>query len=100
MRFLFFSPMSFEKWSWRNSVEQGIGGSETSHVEMAWRLARRGHEVISYVPLPDDIPSGTEWRGTRWYRCEEVDWSQSGVWVIYRNPEAADNFPRPRADQT
>ena len=47
MDFYLYSPVAFEKWDWRNSVEKGIGGSETSHVEMAWRLVARGHKVLS-----------------------------------------------------
>lgn len=39
MKFLFYSSVNFEKWDFRNSIRKGIGGSETSHVEMAWRLA-------------------------------------------------------------
>ncbi len=97
MRFIFYSPVKFENWDWRNSVEQGIGGSETSHVEMAWRLARRGHEVITYAPIPDDCPG--EWKNTKWYRIEEVDWSLSGTWIIYRAPSAIDNFDLTRKDQ-
>ena len=45
MDFYLYSPVCFEKWDWRSSVKTGIGGSETSHVEMAWRLAARGHKV-------------------------------------------------------
>lgn len=92
MRFIFYSPVSFEPWDWRNSVEKGIGGSETSHVEMAWRLARRGHEVITYAPIPDDCPG--EWRGTIWRPLEEVDTDMPGIWVIYRCPEFMDGFPK------
>ena len=97
MRFIFYSPVAFEKWCWRNSVEKGIGGAETSHVEMAWRIAARGHEVISYVPLPDDIASGTYWRGTQWFRLEDVDTTIDGWWILYRCPEFVDRFlPRQR----
>lgn len=100
MNFYLFSPISFERWDWRNSVEKGIGGSETSHVEMAWRLARRGHKVITYTDIPDDCPG--EWRGTKWYALDKVDWKQKGIWVIYRDPTAIENFPKKneRKDQT
>lgn len=91
MKFIFYSPIAFEKWDWRNSVEKGIGGSETSHVEMAWRLAARGHEVVTYAPIPDDCPG--EWRGTIWKKLEEVDFKQKGVWILYRCPETVDRFP-------
>ena len=90
MRFIFYSPVCFEKWDWRNSVEKGIGGSETSHVEMAWRLAAKGHEVITYAPIPDDCPG--EWRGTTWKPVEEVDWTLDGIWVLYRCPKEIDRF--------
>lgn len=90
MRFILFGPVCFEPWDFRNSVEKGIGGSETSQVEMAWRLAARGHEVITYAPIPDDCPG--EWRGTTWKPIEEVNWDLDGVWILYRCPEALDNF--------
>lgn len=90
MRIYFYSPVAFEPWDWRNSVEKGIGGSETSHVEMAWRLARRGHEVKTYAPVPDDCPG--EWRGTTWEPLANADFSQPGVWVLYRCPSTVDEF--------
>ena len=102
MRFIFYSSVAFEDWDWRNSVEKGIGGSETSHVEMAWRLAARGHEVITYAPIPKDCPG--EWRGTKWYdvrKIKEEDFKQKGVWIIYRLPPVIDLFPpiEDRVDQ-
>lgn len=90
MRFILYSPVSFEPWDWRNSVETGIGGSETSHVEMAWRLRRRGHEVITYTHIPDDCPG--EWLGTQWKKLDAVDWDMPGIWVLYRCPKMLDNF--------
>ena len=90
MRFIFYSPINFQRWDWRSSIDEGIGGSETSHVEMAWRLARRGHEVINYAPIREDCPS--EWKGTKWYDLEKVDFSMDGIWVLYRCPETFDNF--------
>lgn len=98
MKFIFYSPVAFEQWDWRNSIEKGIGGSETSHVEMAWRLARRGHEVITYAPIPDDCPG--EWRGTIWKPIDEVDWSQDGVWLLYRCPECIDQFTDDHPNKT
>lgn len=97
MRFIFFSPVHFEDWDWRNSVDRGIGGSETSHVEMAWRLARRGHEVICYAPIPPDCPG--EWRDTFWKRYEEADFTLDGLWILYRCPEILDQFGPCRPDQ-
>lgn len=97
MTFFFYSPVHFEDWDWRNSVEKGIGGSETSHVEMAWRLAQRGHKVICYAPIPKDCPR--KWRGTSWHRFEDADFWQDGVWILYRCPEVLDKFGPRRPEQ-
>lgn len=93
MRFIFFSTPSYEYWDWRNPEEKGIGGSETSHIEMAARLARRGHDVHSYGPV--------EFQGTRrgpggeiWEQCKTVDAGRTGVWIIYRSPLAVAEIPR------
>lgn len=91
MRFIMYCPISFEPWNWTNSIEKGIGGSETSTVEQSWRLAARGHEVIVYAPVPKDSP--TEWRGTKWYPIEKADFKQEGVWILYRCPAIVDKFP-------
>ena len=96
-RWFLHSARHLERWDWRNSVEQGIGGSETSHVEMAWRLARRGYEVTTYAPIPEDC-SG-EWRGTTWRPVSATDYSQPGIWIIYRSPAEADHFDHTRKDQ-
>lgn len=87
-----YSPVHFEQWDYRNSTERGIGGSETCHTEMAWRLARRGYEVHSYSPLPDDC--NREWRGTHWHRLEEADFSQPGIWVFLRSTEQIETLQK------
>ncbi len=97
MRFHLYANVAFEPWDWRNSVLKGIGGSETSQVEMARGLAARGHEVHSYAPLPDDCPR--EWEGTRWHDTAEADFAEPGVWMLYRCPEKLDAFDVSRTDQ-
>lgn len=89
----FFSPPTFEPWDWRNPDTQGIGGSETAQIEMAWRLARRGHRVTCYAPIPGDCPR--EWRGTIWKHCDEADVDAPGLWVISRCPELLDHLGKP-----
>lgn len=88
-KFIFYSPRNFERWDWRN-LETGIGGSETCHIEMSWRLAQRGHEVISYTNIPDDCPR--EWRNTKWFHIDECDFKDDGIWVLFRCPDIADKF--------
>jgi len=89
MKIHLVSPVHFEKWDWRNG-ETGIGGSETCHIELSWRLARRGYEVHAYSPLPED--SLRQWRGTTWHDLEEADYEQDGLWIFFRNPEAIENI--------
>lgn len=97
MRFIFYTSISFEDWDYDNSVKKGIGGSETSIVEMSWRLARRGHEVIVYAPIKKTTKR--DWRGTKWYRFEKADFKLPGVWILYRVPEAVDKFLPRRKNQ-
>ena len=89
MNFIMYHEPHFEKWDYRN-LDIGIGGSETHQIEMAWRLARRGHEVVSYAPLPEDCER--QWRGTQWRDLSECDWTEEGIWLIYRRPSMVDNL--------
>lgn len=90
-RILFTSCPTFERWDWRNPDVQGIGGSETSLIEMARRLASRGYDVTAYVPLPPDCPD-REHGGVHWRDLSEVDYTQAGLWILYRCPEVADKL--------
>lgn len=65
----------------------GIGGSETSHVEMATRLAARGHDVTSYTDLPGGEGFDPEFGGVHWRDLAEADLSEPGLWIVYRAPE-------------
>lgn len=87
----FISTPTLETWDWRNP-KKGIGGSETSHVEMAQRLFKRGFPVVSYAPIPDDLdtwghkdPTGLEWWHTRDFRSVS-----HGIVVNYRDPKVFD----------
>lgn len=92
MKFVFVSAPTFEHWNWHNPDDPGIGGSETSHVEMSRRIARRGHHVVSYAPVAiedKDPESGVNWLWAEdWTREQDVN-----VYVIYRAPELADSLP-------
>jgi len=90
MRFIFVSPQNFEKWDWRNLDAGGIGGSETCHIEMTWRLAERGYEVLSYTDIPSDC--SRNWRNSNWFTLEEIDYSINGIWLMFRCPSYLDNF--------
>jgi glycosyltransferase involved in cell wall biosynthesis len=91
MKYIFASERTFEPWDWRNPNTQGIGGSETSHIEMARRLAARGHEVKSYAPV--DFDGVQENEGVLWRKIEDCDYSEDcDVWVIYRAPNLLDHL--------
>lgn len=89
MRFIFYSNVHFERWDW-SALERGIGGSETHHIEAVWRLAKRGHEVISYAPTP--FKEEKIYKGVKWRPIEKVDFKINGIWILYRCPEVLDNF--------
>lgn len=94
LKFNFFYPTnaSFERWDYRNPGEVGIGGSETSFIEMAQRLARRGHRVTAYAPVRSDCASVDD-AGVSWIDCASVDWAKSGIWILYRCPQFVDHLP-------
>lgn len=84
MKIHFYSPNRIEPWSYKNVYQIGIGGSETSHVEMAVRLAARGHEVTSYTDLPEG--EAGEWNKVQWRDLSEADLTEPGLWIVYRSP--------------
>lgn len=98
MKFNLVFPLSFAPWNWEDSITKGIGASETSVVEMSWRLARRGHDVTVYTNLPEGSPN--EFRGVKWLpistkwqgEADLVDWNEPGIWVLYRCPYEIDRF--------
>lgn len=97
MRFNFYTPVYFESWDWTNSVEKGIGGSETHQTEMVWRLARRGHEVYCYSPTP--WKGERMWRGVHWAHLDEANFTAPGIWVIYRAPHILPAWKKNDAQQ-
>lgn len=98
MRFIFLSTPTFEPWDWTNPEEKGIGGSETHHIEMSKRLARRGHEVLSYAPVPWS-DGHREHEGVTWKHSDKTDWSLPGIWVVARDVAILDKFAGDRKDQ-
>lgn len=97
MRFHFYSPVNFELWDYRNPDTKGIGGSETSHIEMALRLAKSGHAVESYSPIPKGCPDSHG--GVVWLAIKQALFWDPGVWVLYRCPSVLDNFSGCQKDQ-
>jgi hypothetical protein len=94
---ILYSDQAFENWDWENPDGPGIGGSETSHIELCWRLARRGHTVTSYAPV--GWKGVREWRGTKWQDVKDADFTLPGTWILYRNPAILDKFPNPHPGQ-
>lgn len=67
------------------------GGSEEYHIELARRLAARGHEVVSWAPLPQAASRG-KFDGVDWRPIEELDASEPGFWILQRDPSVAQRF--------
>jgi glycosyltransferase involved in cell wall biosynthesis len=98
VRFIFVSTPTFEPWDWTNPDTKGIGGSETSHIEMARRLADRGHEVVSYAPVPHEGqrmgPSGVPWLHPDCIDFDALTYQGPAVWVVYRDPAFCSTIPK------
>lgn len=97
MKIHFYSPNRIEPWDYRNVYDIGIGGSETSHVEMAVRLARRGHDVVSYTELPADQVEH-EAHGVQWRDLKSANLEEDGLWIVYRSPQTG-ALCKPSADR-
>lgn len=52
MRVNIVSTTALQNWCWSTPFDEGIGGSEVCHIELALRLEQKGHEVYSFCPLP------------------------------------------------
>jgi len=91
--FYFYANFTFEFWDYTNPVLVGVGGSETSQIEMSSRLAQRGHNVISYAPVPwfEEDKERIN-RNVVWKNYLDATFKEDGYWIIYRCPEALDNF--------
>jgi protein O-GlcNAc transferase len=100
MRFFFFSDFVYENWDYRNPDTIGIGGSETAQIEMAWRLAARRHEVVSFAPLPDETDDKIHFKKHHKNVCwqfpdaAEEYYGEKGIWVLSRWPQQIDDIPK------
>lgn len=84
------SSPSLERWDARTPWTTGIGGSETSHIEMVGLLERQEClEVKSYVPLKSDSESRLNWFASE--DANIFDDSHPGVVINYRDPKLFDN---------
>jgi len=85
------SAPTLETWDWRNPWTKGIGGSETSHIECAVRLRRRGFAIESWSPL-----GGIDFHDTEppipWYDSMGGGFRARDYKVLinYRSPELFD----------
>lgn len=84
------STPTLEDWDWETPWETGIGGSETSHIEMANRLAKSGHEVWSFSPSKRDfVKEGYLWHDSRALDYDDIQ--DAGVLINYRDPKIFDH---------
>lgn len=90
-KFALYSSFTLENWNWHTPDVTGIGGSETAHLEVAKRLAKRGHEVVSFVPFGG---GETTAEGVRWINSDNVEAHLKNLegytWFVYRAPQFFD----------
>lgn len=96
-RIAIISEPTFEPWDWSNPWNPGIGGSETSHIEMAQRLHRSGYLVDSFAPIPHE-GQATDPAGVTWRPCDQAAvnrWNAPlyDLFIIYRAPQLLDLLP-------
>jgi len=83
----FISALTLENWDYDSPWATGIGGSETSHIECAIRLAKRGYDVISHCPVPE-YKSGRVHEGVKWLDINKQPFPTEPCIVInYRHPQ-------------
>lgn len=80
-----YSGATLEVWDHTNPWTKGIGGSETAHIELAERLAARGHEVISYVPQPSYAYMPLKNGSLEWRFSGDANPSIGGNWIVFRD---------------
>jgi len=73
-KIVLYAGAQWEPWSPESLREGGIGGSETALVQVATRLAARGHHVRVYSSAVEGLYGGALYRPfTAWDPTEEVD---------------------------
>jgi len=99
-KIIFYSPLEgYGRWDHNSPNTTGIGGSETSHIECVNRLANRGYNVKSYVPLTNDSGKSYINNNVLWDDCKRADFNEDGIWIIYRSPDSVDNFKQKKEGQ-
>lgn len=90
-RVILFSPRFVDRpgWDW-NSL---TGGSEANHIELAEELAKLGHEVISYAPIPPGHLTKVIRNNVEWRDCD-ILFPYDGVWLLYRTLTPLDHLEK------
>ena len=93
MKVSLYSPIHLENWGPDTPWKTGIGGSETCHIEVAERLAARGHDVTSYAP----VTSCFYQKGVKWapYKLANAYGSRE-AFFIFRDVQWFKNSELPR----
>lgn len=93
-----YSSIGLEPWKWDNPDLFGIGGSETSHIEMVKRLSARGYPINSFCPM--EKGSAQYHDGAAWWSFDQADPRDDNrhLWIVYRDPKFFD-FEKPRGSR-
>lgn len=97
MKFHLYSAPLRAQWGGQDEDTGQVTGSEIHQIEMGWRLAARGHQVVSYAPV---APPGCFDRGVAWVPYSEAQFAEDGIWVLSRTTPPLEAFwGRRRASQ-
>lgn len=76
-----YAPTGIEEWD-ENSLETGIGGSETAVIEMAKRWGKAGYHVTVY----GDVNECSYFGNVEYVPSQEIDWADEfDIFISWRN---------------
>jgi glycosyltransferase involved in cell wall biosynthesis len=86
-----YSGYTLQNWDFTTPFTTGIGGSETSHIEMAKYLFRNeNYKIINYAPIEKEKFSATY---GHWQNFEKCSWENAGIFINYRDNIVIDKYP-------
>lgn len=89
------STLYLENWTKDAQWTTGIGGSESTAIELAVRLAKRGHDVTSYIPDTALAYSPIIDNTGKWRWIGDINTGEKANWLIFRDPSLVARLKHP-----
>jgi glycosyltransferase involved in cell wall biosynthesis len=97
---VFYVGFSCERWNPETAKKNGIGGSETAVIEMAKRLAAKGHTVRVFGDCNDARATGGVFDGVEYIHYESFKDIECDILISSRRPHIVDDGFNTRAKVT